>query len=76
LRAIGNRNASRPHVLRLEHPPRWNVSATGALDKVVRGRRAEGKSVEVIGLNRASATSVDKFGEHDKPSASLGVVGH
>ena len=54
----------------------WDVSATGALDKIVLRLRAEGKQVDVIGLNDASATMVDKFGEHDKPFASLGVVGH
>lgn len=54
----------------------WDISATGVLDKVVLRLRGEGKNVEVIGLNQASATLVEKFGEHDKPFASLGVVGH
>ncbi|TPG21088.1 SulP family inorganic anion transporter [Sphingomonas koreensis] len=60
----------------LTHAHFWDVSATGALDKVVLRLRAEGKTVEVIGMNEASATLIDKFGEHDKPFASLGVVGH
>ncbi|MFL9842752.1 SulP family inorganic anion transporter [Sphingomonas sp. ST-64] len=54
----------------------WDISATGVLDKIVLRLRAEGKEVEVIGLNEASATLVEKYGEHDKPFASLGVVGH
>ncbi len=54
----------------------WDISATGVLDKIVLRLRGEGKSVEVIGLNEASATLVEKYGEHDKPFASLGVVGH
>jgi SulP family sulfate permease len=29
--------------------------------------RREGTEVELIGLNEASATIVDKFGVHDKP---------
>ncbi|MBR0552148.1 SulP family inorganic anion transporter [Stakelama marina] len=63
-------------VIDLTHAHFWDISATGALDKVVLRLRGEGKDVEVIGLNEASATLVEKFGEHDKPFQSLGVVGH
>jgi SulP family sulfate permease len=31
--------------------------------------RREGTEVEVIGLNEASATMVDRFAVHDKPDA-------
>lgn len=54
----------------------WDISATGMLDKIVLRLRGEGKTVDVIGLNEASATLVDKYGEHQKPFASLGMVGH
>ena len=54
----------------------WDVSATGALDKMVLRLRGEGKEVEVIGRNQATATLIDKYGEHDKPFESIGVVGH
>ncbi|WP_033074626.1 SulP family inorganic anion transporter [Sphingopyxis sp. MWB1] len=54
----------------------WDISATGMLDKIVLRLRGEGKTVEVTGLNEASATMVDKYGEHQKPFASLGMVGH
>jgi SulP family sulfate permease len=54
----------------------WDISATGMLDKIILRLRGEGKTVEVIGLNEASATMVDKYGEHQKPFASLGMVGH
>lgn len=54
----------------------WDISATGVLDKIVLRLRGEGKHVEVIGLNEASASLVERYGEHDKPFASLGVVGH
>ena len=54
----------------------WDISATGMLDKIVLRLRGEGKTVEVIGLNEASATLVDKYGEHQEPFASLGMVGH
>ncbi|RXK88578.1 SulP family inorganic anion transporter [Chlorobaculum sp. 24CR] len=45
----------------------WDVSAVTALDKVVLKFRREGAKVELIGMNEASATIVDRFGVHDKP---------
>ncbi|WP_330147914.1 SulP family inorganic anion transporter [Shewanella oncorhynchi] len=45
----------------------WDITAVSALDKVVIKFRREGIEVELIGLNQASATIVDKFGVHDKP---------
>ncbi len=47
----------------------WDITAIGALDKVVLKFRREGTQVEVTGLNQASATLVDRFGLHDKPDA-------
>lgn len=44
----------------------WDLSAVGALDKVVLKFRREGTEVELIGLNEASATIVDKLGDHEK----------
>jgi SulP family sulfate permease len=44
----------------------WDITAVSALDKVVLKFRREGSLVEVIGLNEASATMVDRFGVHDK----------
>jgi SulP family sulfate permease len=40
-----------------------------ALDKVVMKFQREDIPVEVIGLNEASATRVDRFAIHDKPGA-------
>ncbi|WP_418316018.1 SulP family inorganic anion transporter [Piscinibacter sakaiensis] len=45
----------------------WDVTAISALDKVVLKFRREGTAVEVVGLNSASATMVDRFALHDKP---------
>ena len=47
----------------------WDITAVSALDKVVLKFRREGADVEVIGLNEASATMVDRFGLHDKDGA-------
>ena len=54
----------------------WDITAVGALDKAVIKFRREGAEVEVIGLNEASATIVDRFGVHDKPDAVDQLMGH
>ncbi|SEA87286.1 sulfate permease, SulP family [Thiothrix caldifontis] len=48
----------------------WDLTAVGALDKVVVKFRREGTEVEVVGLNEASATLIDRFGTHDKADAT------
>lgn len=53
----------------LTHAHFWDITAVSALDKVVMKFQREGIPVEVIGLNEASATLVDRFAIHDKPSA-------
>lgn len=47
----------------------WDVSAVAAVDKVVIKFKREGTEVELIGMNEASQTMVEKFGIHDKPDA-------
>jgi SulP family sulfate permease len=54
----------------------WDITAVAALDKVVLKFRREGTAVEVIGLNEASATLVDRFAVHDKPGAVDNLMGH
>ena len=48
----------------------WDISAVGALDKVVLKARKQGKAVEVVGLNAASETMVERFGAHRQPGAA------
>ncbi|WP_287596852.1 SulP family inorganic anion transporter [Thermomonas sp.] len=54
----------------------WDLSAVGALDKVVLKFRREGTEVELIGMNEASGTLVDRLGVHDKPDAVDRLMGH
>jgi SulP family sulfate permease len=54
----------------------WDITAVSALDKVVLKFRREGTQVDILGLNEASATMVDRFGIHDKPGAADGMIGH
>lgn len=62
-------------IIDLTHAHFWDVSAVAALDKVVLKFRREGADVEVIGLNEASATIIDRFGVHDKPEEIEKVLG-
>ncbi|WP_439510242.1 SulP family inorganic anion transporter [Marinimicrobium koreense] len=54
----------------------WDITAISSLDKVVLKFRREGTDVELIGLNEASATLVDRFAVHDKPDAVERLMGH
>ncbi|MFA7607455.1 MAG: SulP family inorganic anion transporter [Rhodocyclaceae bacterium] len=54
----------------------WDITAVSALDKVVVKFRREGTDVEVIGLNEASATMVDRFAVHDKADGPDLLTGH
>ena len=53
----------------------WDITAVHSLDRVVMKFRREGAQVEVIGLNRASETIIDRFGVHDKPEELEKVLG-
>ena len=63
-------------VIDLQRAHFWDITAVGALDKVVIKFRREGADVEVVGLNEASATIVDRFAVHDKPEAVDQLMGH
>ncbi len=54
----------------------WDISAVGALDTVVLKFRRDGKHVELIGMNAASATIVENLAVHNKPNALELVAKH
>ena len=54
----------------------WDITAVSSLDKIVIKFRREGTEVEVIGLNEASATMVDRFGVHDKDGVDDLLLDH
>lgn len=60
----------------LTHAHFWDITAVSALDKVVLKFRRKGVEVDVLGLNQASATLVDRFGVHDKDVADSILMGH
>ena len=53
----------------------WDTSAVAALDRVVLKLRRHGAEVEVIGLNQASESLVDRLGTHRDSEAGLSA-GH
>jgi SulP family sulfate permease len=54
----------------------WDITAISALDKVILKFRREATEVEVIGLNEASATMVDRFAIHDKDDTVERMISH
>lgn len=70
-----NENLSKV-LIDLTHAHFWDITAVSSLDKVVLKLRRQGKTVEVIGLNEASATLVDKFAIHNKPEAIERLLHH
>ena len=54
----------------------WDISSVAALDMIVLKFRREGAKVEIIGLNEASETIVDKLAIHDKPGALDKLMSH
>lgn len=47
----------------------WDISAIGALDRVIMKARRYERPVEVVGLNEASATMVERFAVHKREGA-------
>lgn len=54
----------------------WDISSVAALDMAVLKFRREGADVEVVGMNEASETIVDRLATHDKPDALDKVLSH
>lgn len=59
----------------VSHAHFWDITAVSALDKAVIKFRREGTDVEIVGMNEASSTLIDKFAVHDKPDAER-LMGH
>ncbi|WP_172123542.1 MULTISPECIES: SulP family inorganic anion transporter [unclassified Devosia] len=54
----------------------WDLTGVGAIDMAVLKLRRNGAEVELVGMNEASATIMDKFAEHDQPGAMERMLGH
>jgi len=60
----------------LTHAHLWDSSAVAAIDKVVFRLRRSGHEVELLGLNHASATIIDRLALHDKEGATEAEFSH
>jgi len=54
----------------------WDISAVHALDMAILKFRRDGADVEVVGMNEATETLVDKLAIHDKPGAIDKLMAH
>ena len=54
----------------------WDQSAVIAIDKIVLNFRRKGADVKLVGLNKASATLLDKLAVYDKPDAFKNLASH
>ena len=54
----------------------WDISSVQALDMAILKFRRDGAEVDVIGMNEATETLVDKLAIHDKPGAMDKLMNH
>ncbi|MCC5988150.1 MAG: SulP family inorganic anion transporter [Pararhodobacter sp.] len=54
----------------------WDISSVQALDMAVLKFRRDGAEVEIVGMNEASETIVDRLAIHDKPGAMDKLMAH
>ena len=62
-------------VIDVTHAHFWDITAVAALDKVVERLRRHGCTVQVLGLNDASAVLIDRMGSDVAPASAKGGVG-
>jgi len=60
----------------VSHAHIWDISSVAAIDVIVLKFRREGAEVEIVGINKASETIVDKLAIHDQPGALERLLGH
>jgi SulP family sulfate permease len=54
----------------------WDISSVQALDMAVLKFRRDGAEVDIVGMNAATETIVDKLAIHDKPGAMDKLMAH
>lgn len=54
----------------------WDISGVNAVDVAVLKFRRQGVEVELVGMNAASATLMDRLAAHDRPGAMERMLGH
>lgn len=54
----------------------WDISSVQALDMAILKFRRDGAEVEIVGMNAATETIVDRLAIHDKPGAMNKLMAH
>jgi SulP family sulfate permease len=54
----------------------WDISSVQALDMAILKFRRDGATVEIVGMNEATETIVDRLAIHDKPGALDKLMRH
>ncbi|RZA24751.1 MAG: SulP family inorganic anion transporter, partial [Proteobacteria bacterium] len=61
------KDVSKEVIIDLSEAHFWDITAVSSLDRVVLKFRRLGTKVEILGLNEASSTIINRFGTHNKP---------
>jgi SulP family sulfate permease len=63
-------------IIDVTHAHFWDLTSVDALDKIVIKFRQAGAHVQVLGLNEASATLVDRLATHNQPAVLDRLLAH
>ncbi|MBB4303887.1 SulP family sulfate permease [Rhodobium orientis] len=76
MQALDFKEAPEKVTIDVSHAHIWDISSVSALDMAVLKFRREGAEVDIVGMNEASETIVDRLAIHDKPGAMEKLLGH
>ncbi|SPJ25341.1 SulP family inorganic anion transporter [Palleronia abyssalis] len=76
MNAFDFREAAEKVVIDVSRAHIWDISSVAALDMAVLKFRRDGSEVEIVGMNEASETIVDRLAVHDKPGAMDDLMAH
>ena len=76
MRAFDFREAPERVTIDVSRAHIWDISSVQALDMAVLKFRRDGAEVEIVGMNEASETIVDRLAVHDKPGAMDKLLAH
>jgi len=74
--AFDFREALEKVTIDVSHAHIWDISSVAALDMAVLKFRRDGAEVEIVGMNAASETIVDRLAIHYKPGALDKLMAH
>ncbi len=76
MKSFDFREALEKVTIDVTHAHIWDISSVAVLDMAVLKFRREGAEVEILGMNDASQTIVDRLALHDKPGGMDKLMSH